>query len=1474
VTSCNVIRDGTKIWACKKSPDPRFRHCSLPEETAVAEEIKDNNDGPWNFNALQIPMFDRSHYEKYLSYPGWSLEDTLALLKYVTKFKLNWLSLGADQVLKLKHSDQKDCEARLLHLKGMAGLYRMKDIFVAKCDQNLVKRLTNRMAQEHARLKEKRQQDQQKAAAEALQKPRPRSRKQKLNLVYCKPETPASTRKKGSKKKKKDDDWAPSTVSETGRKPTRTSGRLRNMKKKSYVFDEEDNDEDQSSGSEEVIKAPPKPVFFYRAEKVLAARPRASLASKEEEYLVKLEGIAYGHCEWMTESEMAVKFGRELANRRIRAFQRERETIETRRFDLWDDEHNFNPAYLEVERILATQKVMYPTNPALRLPTICTESFELKLKMPETPNRASEQNGETGKPATPLHRETVMYLVKWKELSYVYCTWELAADVKDEMKIAEFLRFNRPPIRQAGFTRPNHPAPSTWYRSSKAYKGGNQLRIYQVAGLNWLINCYLNGRNAILADEMGLGKTVQIVAFLDHLKQVERVYGPHLIVVPLSTLQNWRREVERWTDMNAVVYHDSGRRAARRIIETYEWYYLGMNKRAVKFNILITTYEIVQADVDNLANIPWANIIVDEGHRLKNPESRLVGDLRRLRSRRKILLTGTPIQNNADELWALLNFIEPKAFASINDFRERFGELNEAEGVERLKVAIEPYVLRRMKEYVEKDIPPKEEIIIDIELTTLQKQYYRAIYERNKHFLQGSDKTKQVNLVNIEIQLRKCCNHPWLLTGVEEKETMDAGGEDSPEYFKLMIEASGKFVLLDKLLDKLKKEGHRVLIFSQMRKMLDLLEQYMRRKDYKYERLDGGVTGNYRQRAIDNFCREGSNRFIFLLSTRAGGVGLNLTQADTVIIFDIDWNPQQDIQAQARCHRIGQKKGVKVYRLVTRNTYESEMFARASKKLGLDHAVLHDMSKKSSDDVKNQRPEDIDMILRVGVYGLLDTDDDKSRKFCESDINEILKTSSRVITPQKKREGDALATASVGNINYSKMRFESAGADGSIDIEDPEFWAKVLPSTINGVTPDSLLAQLTGGAELTTDAAKQDFFEKLEQLSTDVLERRVKGEPVPEINDVISLLTQFAVMTRFDEDQRLSAEEWRTQLEKRPRRSANQKRSRNANGDERGGRSRRRKTSTRTSYKDEGSDSDYEDVQTRKVKPKVQRSFNTRICDICHKPGELITCDGPCERKFHIACLGPIGEPPPAKDAFWRCCECEAGVHRCWTCKKYDVVEDTGPDIKISAPEIVLQDRMNKVAELKEMISDPEQKIRRCSVSNCGRYYHIGCIQDNNLANFIGERTGYSSFRCPSHYCCICSKSGNSKHLLNCSRCPNAYHVACLTEDVGPYARLTKKLMYCPSCYDEATQDEIGSAAMEAARHTTASTNYKARIRSVGSKRKRGEKGRNLKLKLPARRRARGQPSQPGFVFKEGEKYVVTVVLDGKSVAKKEWVCN
>lgn len=387
----------------------------------------------------------------------------------------------------------------------------------------------------------------------------------------------------------------------------------------------------------------------------------------------------------------------------------------------------------------------------------------------------------------------------------------------------------------------------------------------------------------------------------------------------------------------------------------------------------------------------------------------------------------------------------------------KFGSLSDAQQVKDLHNILKPYLLRRVKEDVEKSLPPKEETIVEVALTPIQKKYYKAIYERNTMFLmKGSKPSNSPSLMNITMELRKCCNHPFLIKGAEDrilKEAVDTTKEidatlDLSKYRTIfteqLVQSSGKMVLLMKLLPKLQTGGHKVLIFSQMVKVLDLLEELMKLKNFSYERLDGSVSATFRNAAVRRFNGKTYDKFIMLLSTRAGGLGLNLTRADTVIIYDSDWNPQNDLQAMARAHRIGQTKPVHVYRLLTAKTYEMHMFHSASMKLGLDRAVLAhqrhqgiDGKTKSKKQLKENQAKEIDELLKKGAYDIFtDEDDSEAKIFMETDIDMLLERNSRTVSYEKNQ-----SSISSGLGSFNKASFITSDAKGQdVDLDDPNFW--------------------------------------------------------------------------------------------------------------------------------------------------------------------------------------------------------------------------------------------------------------------------------------------------------------------------------------------------------------------------------------------------------------------------------------------------
>uniref|UniRef100_A0A8C3TDR1 Chromodomain helicase DNA binding protein 7 n=1 Tax=Chelydra serpentina TaxID=8475 RepID=A0A8C3TDR1_CHESE len=700
---------------------------------------------------------------------------------------------------------------------------------------------------------------------------------------------------------------------------------------------------------------------------------------------------SYLHCQWASVEQLDKDKRIQQKVKRFKAKQGQNKFLSE------IDDELFNPDYVEVDRIM---------------------DF----------SHSTDDNGE---PVTH-------YLVKWCSLPYEDSTWELKQDI-DQAKIEEFEKLMS---REPQMERVERPPADDWKKSesSREYKNNNKLREYQLEGVNWLLFNWYNTRNCILADEMGLGKTIQSITFLYEI-YLKGIHGPFLVIAPLSTIPNWEREFRTWTELNVVVYH--GSQASRRTIQLYEMYFKDPQGRVIKgsykFHAIITTFEMILTDCPELRNIPWRCVVIDEAHRLKNRNCKLLEGLKMMDLEHKVLLTGTPLQNTVEELFSLLHFLEPGRFPSETTFMQEFGDLKTEEQVQKLQAILKPMMLRRLKEDVEKNLAPKEETIIEVELTNIQKKYYRAILEKNFTFLsKGGGQANVPNLLNTMMELRKCCNHPYLINGAEEKileEFKETHNADSPDFqLQAMIQAAGKLVLIDKLLPKLKAGGHRVLIFSQMVRCLDILEDYLIQRRYPYERIDGRVRGNLRQAAIDRFSRPDSDRFVFLLCTRAGGLGINLTAADTCIIFDSDWNPQNDLQAQARCHRIGQSKSVKIYRLITRNSYEREMFDKASLKLGLDKAVLQSMSgrENATNGVQQLSKKEIEDLLRKGAYGALMDEEDEGSKFCEEDIDQILLRRTHTITIESEGKGSTFAKAS----------FVASGNRTDISLDDPNFWQK------------------------------------------------------------------------------------------------------------------------------------------------------------------------------------------------------------------------------------------------------------------------------------------------------------------------------------------------------------------------------------------------------------------------------------------------
>ncbi|XP_010260565.1 PREDICTED: protein CHROMATIN REMODELING 4 isoform X2 [Nelumbo nucifera] len=560
--------------------------------------------------------------------------------------------------------------------------------------------------------------------------------------------------------------------------------------------------------------------------------------------------------------------------------------------------------------------------------------------------------------------------VKWSGLPYDECTWERldepviqkSSNLIDEFKQFECQTVAKDAMKDDSLCCKGDQQQSeiaTLAEQPKELKGGS-LFPHQLEALNWLRRCWHKSKNVILADEMGLGKTVSACAFISSLYFEFKVRLPCLVLVPLSTMPNWLAEFSLWApNLNVVEYHGCAK--ARAIIRQYEWHASNpdsSNKRTASynFNVLLTTYEMVLADYSHLRGVPWEVLVVDEGHRLKNSGSKLFSLLNTFSFQHRVLLTGTPLQNNIGEMYNLLNFLQPASFPSLSSFEEKFNDLTTAEKVEELKKLVAPHMLRRLKKDAMQNIPPKTERMVPVELSSIQAEYYRAMLTKNYQVLRNIGKgVAHQSMLNIVMQLRKVCNHPYLIPGTEPE-------SGSVEFLQEMrIKASAKLTLLHSMLKVLNKEGHRVLIFSQMTKLLDILEDYLTVEfgPKSFERVDGSVSVADRQAAIARFNQDRS-RFVFLLSTRSCGLGINLATADTVIIYDSDFNPHADIQAMNRAHRIGQSNRLLVYRLVVRASVEERILQLAKKKLMLDQLFVN----------KSESQKEVEDILRWGTEEL------------------------------------------------------------------------------------------------------------------------------------------------------------------------------------------------------------------------------------------------------------------------------------------------------------------------------------------------------------------------------------------------------------------------------------------------------------------------------------------------------------------------
>lgn len=431
------------------------------------------------------------------------------------------------------------------------------------------------------------------------------------------------------------------------------------------------------------------------------------------------------------------------------------------------------------------------------------------------------------------------------------------------------------------------PAKSILYQQPDDISKTTSLRSYQLEGLNWMFNMYLCNMSMILGDEMGLGKTLQTIALICQIRQHvgAKETGPSLVVCPLAVLQTWCDEVQnRAPALSVLRFHNS-------VTDDLDTSLL------VKYDLVVTTYEMVAS---NKLKHQWSRqnfslLVLDEGHKIKNEETHVSQAVRKIHAECRLILTGTPLANNLVELYSLLSFLASDVFTTSKPFAEAFDLSTNTVDPAKLQLAnglLHVFMIRRMKETVEKLMPKKVETKIVCPLSKMQMWWYKAVLVKDLDLLcqaEQASKTKAKLLNNLVMQLRKVCLHPFLFDGAEDGDTDNTTLEQ-------LVGASGKLAVLDQLLRSLYKKGHRVVLFSQFVRVLHIVEDYCLMRGWKYCRFDGSNSRAQRNFKIKSFAEEGSDRFLFLMSTRSGGLGINLQAADTCILFDSDWNPQPDLQ--------------------------------------------------------------------------------------------------------------------------------------------------------------------------------------------------------------------------------------------------------------------------------------------------------------------------------------------------------------------------------------------------------------------------------------------------------------------------------------------------------------------------------------------------------------------------------------------------
>ncbi|RDB29203.1 Chromatin remodeling factor mit1 [Hypsizygus marmoreus] len=650
--------------------------------------------------------------------------------------------------------------------------------------------------------------------------------------------------------------------------------------------------------------------------------------------------------------------------------------------------------------------------------------------------------------------QVVWAFFKWNDLGYDEATWDSPPLPEDptyqafRTALQRFIdsRLVIVPRHSQSYCDKFDKRAKDEYRTRHVLKNAADLKLgqnpqlklmpFQVDGFNWLCNNWWTHQHCILADEMGLGKTVQVATFLGNIAMKFKAF-PALVVVPNSTITNWVREFERWAPKLRVVPF-YGEAKAREVIKKFELNHetKRTGETGAKFHVLITTYEALlnpKEFTTVFKNQPrWEVLVIDEGQRLKSDSSLLFKRLNELNSIHRIIMTGTPLNNNIRELFNLMNFLDPHEWNDLEGLEKEHEELTE-DLVKQLHNRLRPYFLRRIKSEV-LQLPPKNEVIVPVSMAPLQKEVYRSILSHNLELLnnlttsKGNGAASKGRINNVLMQLRKCLQHPYLYA-----EDIEPRGLSPQETHEKLIDASAKLRFLKSLLPKLKERGHRVLLFSQFVIALNVIEDFLAGEGFKFLRLDGNTKGSERQKGMDEFNKPGSDVFIYLLTTRAGGVGINLFSADTVIIFDPDFNPHQDLQAIARAYRYGQQKTCLVFKLMVKDSAEERIVQVGKKKLVLDHLIVQKM------DDEDSAGENVQSILTYGVKALFDANEEsRDIVYTDHDIEKLVE--------KTEKEGEQQEPAKEG-MSFAFAKIWAADKDSLEEVEDVDqgdSWAQTL----------------------------------------------------------------------------------------------------------------------------------------------------------------------------------------------------------------------------------------------------------------------------------------------------------------------------------------------------------------------------------------------------------------------------------------------